>query len=250
MSRVFLLNIGANTQHRNEARSPLLPDGSFVYVPFPTAQENPPPGYSDEALRFTNGVSRLATHADPDWTNLTYGDYCRNPRAIALLTVKRDDVLLFWGLLWNNSGGGWSGFDGRYGWYLIGALVIDEVVTDQTPLDAVPEACRSRVAINAHFAGRNQLEMDHRVFVGRQGSSGLFSRAVDLQVPRADGLIYRTIRAAGGQPLALNGRPRWNSSLRSCRCAFDLSNATDAQRFDILRRTVHDQTDFRFAIGD
>jgi hypothetical protein len=30
----------------------------------------------------------------------TYGDFCTNPRARALLSATRNDVLLFWALLW------------------------------------------------------------------------------------------------------------------------------------------------------
>jgi len=241
MPRVYLLNVGANTQHQQSARSPIFPNGSFVYVPFPTGKRNPPPGYSDEALRFTHDVDPLATHADPDWTNLTYGDYCHNARARALLSVERGDLLLFWGLLWDNDGTGWSGFNNQRGWYLLGALSIAEIVTDAMTLSDVPAIHRERAGANAHFEGRDRLETDHRVFVGKLGFSARFDRAVDLQVPHADGLIYRAIRSASGQSLILNGRPRWNSSLRSCRCVFDLSNVEDADRFEFVRSAVKDR---------
>ncbi len=76
-----------------------------MYVPFPRkAGERDPRPYPSSAWPFTNGVPHFQTHADPDWENLTYGDNCANARAGSLAKAVPGDILLFWSLLWTNSG--------------------------------------------------------------------------------------------------------------------------------------------------
>src|SRR5689334_98075 len=101
MSKVYLLNIGANTGHKAKARSPVFGDGSFKFVSYPCSQDEGRT-YPAEMRPFVHGEE--STHLDPDWEALTYGDYCRNPRASALRDAKENDVLLFWALLWENAG--------------------------------------------------------------------------------------------------------------------------------------------------
>jgi ABC-type branched-subunit amino acid transport system substrate-binding protein len=40
MSKIFLVNVGANTSHASKARSPIFEDGTFVYVSFPLDEDN------------------------------------------------------------------------------------------------------------------------------------------------------------------------------------------------------------------
>jgi hypothetical protein len=127
MSNVFLVNVGANTEHRGKARSPVFTNDKFIYVSFPTKTRGSKP-YPPEARPFTRRTNIRHTHLDPDWENLTYGDYCRGIRGHELRDAKRNDILLFWGLLWRNSGTSWSDFTGEKGWYLFGALRIDEIL--------------------------------------------------------------------------------------------------------------------------
>ena len=234
MSRVFLINIGSNSSHGTVARSPLFQDGSFLFVPFPNAGGAWVRNYPRPCRPFVRTTS-LETHDDPDWTNLTYGDDCGNGRASSLQQVAADDILLFWGMLWRNRGNSWQDFDGSSGWYLFGALRIAEIIYDgQRATQARPENIE-RARRNVHFVN-GPLPQTHRVFIGDPQYSTRFARAVDLQVNREDGLLYRTIRTADGQRLTLNGTPKWNSSLRSCRPIWDLAIANDRT----LARTVHD----------
>ncbi|HKO63493.1 MAG TPA: hypothetical protein VJV03_20175 [Pyrinomonadaceae bacterium] len=225
MSRVFLVNIGANSAHGSIARSPRFADGSFVFVPFPNAGGAWIRNYPHVCRPFVRATS-LDSHDDPDWPNLTYGDDCANGRAGSLQQVTEGDLLLFWGMLWGNRGNSWQHFDGSYGWYLLGAFRIAEIVLGgRGAKDTRPEYV-GRALGNVHFS-HGQLPLTHRVFIADPRYSTRFQTAIDLEVHRADGLIYRTIRTADGRALALNRTPKWNSSLRSCRPVWDLDIPND-----------------------
>lgn len=129
MTRIFLINVGANLSHQGRARCPLFPDGTFVYVPFPLdGDEGGRWPYPTNAWPFTYNLRWHQTHVDPDWPYLTYGDYFSNPRAAALHTLVPHDILLFWALLWDNDGDNWFDFSKRRSWHLIGSLRIEEAL--------------------------------------------------------------------------------------------------------------------------
>jgi len=126
MSKVYLINIGANTSDRSRARCPVFANGSWVYVPF-SYKERGTDGYHEypkAARPYIRNMDGRNTHCDPDWTGLTYGDYCLNRRARALASARSGNILLFWGLLWRNIAKNWDGFTGEKGWYLFGAFRI------------------------------------------------------------------------------------------------------------------------------
>jgi len=246
MSCVYLVNIGANTSHSTEARSPIFADGSWVYVSFPTKHPHPR-GYSADALPFIRGVSAENTHADPAWEDLTYGDKCSNPRAGALKRVNTGDILLFWGLLWSNSGRDWSAFSGARGWYLLGALRVEEIATPGQRLSQVSEHNRLRAGRNAHFAHAiGVLPENEWVFLGAPRYSKRFSRAVDLEVTSPSGLMYRAFTSSKGELLAYGGRPSWRSSLRSCRKIWDLSDPAARAVAEVVRKAIRTSTGFDF----
>ena len=110
MSRIFLINIGSNSAHSSVARSPRFSNGSFIFVPFPNAGGAWARNYPHPCRPFIRTTS-LETHDDPDWPNLTYGDDCANGRAGSLQRVKEGDVLLFWGMLWENQVDSWQHFN-------------------------------------------------------------------------------------------------------------------------------------------
>src|SRR5687767_7453248 len=194
MSRIFLVNIGANSSHSTVARSPLFQDGSFLFVPFPNVGGVWVRNYPRSCRPFVRTTS-LETHDDPDWTNLTYGDDCASGRGGSLQQVAEGDILLFWGMLWGNRGDSWQHFDGSRGWYLFGALRIAEIIYGgEHATHARPENV-ARARQNVHFVN-GPLPQTHRVFIGDQQYSTRFRRAVDLEVNREDGLLYRTIRTA------------------------------------------------------
>ena len=243
MSSVYLINIGANTSHSARARSPIFADGSFVYVSFPT----PTPqrcGYSREALPFLRGVPPDHTHADPCWGDFTYGDDCRNPRASILRLVEKDDILLFWGLLWKNGGRDWTGFTGERGWYLLGAFRVEEIAADGQSVQEVSEQNRTRAARNPHLRGRDHVKPGQRVFLGAPRYSRRFARAVDLGVADPSGLLYSAFTASDGNMLVHGGRPAWSSSLRSCRKMWNLSLPMDRARALRVRDAIVDATGF------
>lgn len=229
MSKVYLINVGANTSERSRARCPVFTNGSFIYVPF-SYDEKGTDGYREYPKAARPYIRRMEgrnTHCDPDWERLTYGDNCNNPRARALKRVVEDDVLLFWTLLWLNTGNTWDDFSGEQRWCFIGALRVREILgPGQRPEDAKSSRV-ARAKQNVHFY-RGQLDAANYVFIGCTKHSRLFAKAVDLQVTDRAGLLYRSIHTADGRRLSLNGEPRWNTSLRAIRAVWDLGLPTSA----------------------
>jgi len=238
MASIYLINVGANTADAAKARSPLFPDGGFTFVSFP--DENGNVAYPPEMQPFVSGAAGARTHLDPDWPNLTYGDFCRNMRARALLSATISDILLFWALLWKTpaaSGDIWSVTE--KGWFLIGALRIARILESSQTLDNLPDEELRRVSFNAHVRG-NQVESRDkvRVFLGEQQHSARFAKAVDLGVYKPDSLLLQTVRTADGRQIRWNCPPRWNSVLRCCRAVLDLAIPEQRQRAEILRQRV------------
>lgn len=247
MSRIFLINVGANSAHQSKARCPIFSDGSFVFVPFPY-NHNDEDGkwpYPANAWPFTYNLRWQQTHVDPDWPHLTYGDYLLNSRAAALKSAKPNDILLFWSLLWENTGDSWFHFTGRRSWHLIGAIRVEEVLTTgHRPADAKPKN-RQRAAYNTHFRNESsRLEPGHVVFIGNLNHSALFDYAVPLVTKlNRTSLLHRIFRTADGQPLPLQGK-HWSSYTRSCRPICDLENADDQKRAIILRDAIIQRNKF------
>jgi hypothetical protein len=241
MSKIFLVNVGANVKDKSRAKSPIFDDDSFVFVSFPLRDEEGFRPYPPAARQFTRNVGIYETHADPDWDNLTYGDYVANGRAAALKGTKEGDILLFWALLWRNCGSSWKDFTGDKAWYLIGALRIDQILREgQRAIDAKPSNIE-RARKNAHFE-QGVLDEHNLVFIGDKIYSRLFSKAVEF-IGCSD-LMYRTVRTASGEILESNGRVRWSSSLRSCRAVWDLSNPEQKSRAKIVRNKILGKTGF------
>lgn len=233
MSEIYLINVGANGAHRWLARSPRFSDGTFVFVPFPWngGRIRQYPARCKPFVR-----TSALTHDDPDWPNLTYGDDCSEGRAGNLRRVTEGDILLFWGLLWDNSGTTWSDFTDQKGWYLLGALRVSEILKEgQRPTNARPENV-ARARRNVHFIN-GPLPVGHRVFVGDPQYSTLLSHAVDLEGDRHNGLVYRTMHDKNGNPLVLDDNARFYSYLRTCRSMWDLTT-TNHRR---LARMVRDR---------
>lgn len=247
VSRIFLINIGANSAHSSVARSPRFSNGSFIFVPFPNPGGNWIRSYPRLCRPFVRATS-LDTHDDPDWSNLTYGDDCGNGRGGSLQQVIEGDILLFWGMLWGNAGNSWRHFDGSYGWYLFGAFRVAEILLGgQRATHARPNHVQ-RARRNVHLT-HGSLPKTHRVFIADPRYSTQFERAVDLEVNREDGLLYRTIRTASGQPLTLNGTPKWNSSLRSCRPVWDVDNPNDRALICAVRDAIMATNDYDLLAG-
>lgn len=250
MTSVYLVNIGANMSHKGRARSPIFADGSWVFVSYPTSTPHLSQEYPSHALPFLRGDSPPYTHADPCWDALTYGDDCANPRALALKRVTKGDILLFWGLLWRNVGRVWDGFTGERGWYLFGALRVEEIAVSEQSVQQVSEHNRMRASRNAHFVnGGGHLPQSNRVFLGDPQFSSRFLRAVDLEVTLPSGLIYTAFTSAKGALLSPGGSPSWKSSLRSCRKLWDLNDHAARSRAQIVSDAILKQSNFDLLEG-
>lgn len=237
MPKIYLINVGANSRHSSLARSPIFSNDSFRFIPFPTNDEIG--HYDKRCLPFIKQNNNTEhTHYDPDWAHLTYGDDCANPRARSLLKVEEKDILLFWAMLWENTGDGWENFTGQRGWYLIGSLQVDEIAQGGHDLSQVSVRNRERASYNAHFASGKLNCTNERVFIGSLTHSARFDRAVDLEIGNPQGLAFLTFRASDGQKLRLDASPRWFSSLRSCRAVFDLQDREQRNRAQIVRDRI------------
>lgn len=247
MAKIYLINVGANTAHYSVARSAKFKDGSFEFVTFPRdLGDSGGERYPDRMQPFVHDKNRR-THLDPDWDNLTYGDYLVNRRAIALKNAKIGDILLFWGMLCDhkgnardNFGHGWSDFqDGQEcrGWYLFGAMRIAYVMDHNKRLKDLRQEYQARARMNAHINERDgSVDKNNVVFIADGAGSTRFTYAVDLGVRSRNGLMYRAFSAADGTLLRLNGSPQWRSSLRPCRCIFDLDSENSNKA--VLRRAT------------
>ncbi len=248
MPKIYLINVGANTRHQSKARSPLFPDGSFIYVSFP--DKDWPTPYPATMKRFVRDAGELTTHLDPDWEHLTYGDNCSNRRARALLKVQENDILLFWGLLWkiqNEDHDVFAADDDARRWCLIGALrVAPRPLKQGESITRLPAAQQEHAKHNAHVQGdRVEVRKDEkgkveeiRVFIGNRKHSTEFGRAVDLQINQKDSLLLKTVLTADGRKLEWDSKPRWHSVVRSCRALLDLSIPENRKRAELLRRAI------------
>jgi len=231
MAKIYLINVGANTSHGSKARSPIFSDDTWIYVPFPrehSKKKGEP--YPEKALPFVRVGDGIKCHLDPDWCGLTYGDACENRRAAALLEVLKDDILLFWGLLWgtDHDGSIFKSHDKR--WYLIGALRVEHIFKngERTDIDTLPVDIRQRASRNAHVhEGQVKQREGERVFVGSLSHSRRFEKAIDWEVYRDGGLMQRVVKTKDGEKIQWKESPLWNSVTRPCRAILDLDDQRD-----------------------
>jgi hypothetical protein len=240
MSKIYLINVGANSAHVQKARSPFFIDdnGHFEFV-----------GFVDRGchqtfpLRLRRFVRRLwwqHGHLDPDWERLTYGDCCQNPRAKALLHVETGDILLFWGMLWRMPDRNSDVWESRErGWYLFGALRVGHILATGQTLRALPRPDANRARQNAHTVGWNvERRRQVRVFIGDPNHSTQFERAVDLEIYRRGSLLATTVRDKAGRRIQWKRAPKWNSVTRACRAVLDLSEPDDFARAKLLGNAI------------
>ncbi|SRR6266404_1418948 len=242
MTKIYFINVGANTSHEGRARGPILSDGSGTYVPFPRDKEHEHgQDFPDLAMPCIRVPSGLKCHLDPDWDRLTYGDSCHEPRGRSLLKTQKGDILLFWALLWKTDHNRLVFGSHEKGWYLIGAIRTEFIVRGGEQLTVLPHEIRQRAARNAHVAnGRVREPQTERVFIGNLQHSRRFARAVDLEVGRDNGLMQRIVKTSKGHRIRWNEQPRWNSVTRSCRAILDLNNQADHKTAEFLAGRIQE----------
>ncbi len=241
--RIFLANVGANASHR--FAGPVFPNGTFEFLPIPEDRDlskEHAVRYADlrshyepasDLLRYVpRRLWRWPAHHDPEFETFTYGDNCAvSPRASALRQMERGDFLLFLARLEQWADGASTR---QYGFYLVGYLVIQEIVKDvaRRPRPAL----LGRIGANAHVRrGLGDAEWWNGFWVFR-GSSR--SRRFERAVPVTRELAGRVFTSADGAPW------RWDqgrsdlqvigSYTRSCRCVIDPSLTGHRQRAEAL----------------
>ncbi|MHB8620248.1 MAG: Nmad3 family putative nucleotide modification protein [Chloroflexota bacterium] len=215
--RVFLANVGVNASHR--LVSPLLADGRFTLVTIPEDQRLEGPSlvrYGDlPHLRAAvpEGCWHLATHYDPEFETLTYGDNCgRAARAAALKACRPGDFIFFLARLVGAAGPLFA---------LVGFLAVEAVLPDVR--GRPDKASLARFKSNAHV--RRALA-DGRywdgfwVFAGGPASR-LFRRPVPIGREEASLLLRNATGAAWVWPAHRSELQVIGSYTRTCRCIID-----------------------------
>jgi len=228
MAKIFLINVGANRQHEGEARSPLFPDSSWAYVPFPHRKGKDGEDFPLSIRPYIRKCDGVKCHLDPDWDCLTYGDSCVEPRGRGLLKAQTDDILLFWGLLWRIEENDSVFESHERAWCLIGVIRVQHILTNVEKVSSLPDDIRRRAAHNSHVRNGAVIDAEgERVFVGDLRHSRRFAKAIDLEVYKDGGLMQRVVRTAKGEKIQWYKQPKWYSSTRTCRAILDLSNRDD-----------------------
>jgi hypothetical protein len=243
VTKIYLINVGANTSHSGKVRSPIFRDNSnWIYLAFPREDKNDDgqayPSAAKPYLRIADGIK---CHLDPDWERLTYGDSCHEPRSKSLLKVMENDILLFWGLLWGveRQEDVFKSEDKR--WYLLGAMRVEKFFKAGATLDSMPPDIGRRVQQNAHVQnGRVRPRKGEMVFVANQDPrlSRRFAQAVDLEVGCDGGLMHRIVKTSDGRSVSWNGKPRWYSVTRACRAILDLNEDADLRTANFLAEHI------------
>jgi hypothetical protein len=234
MGRIFLANVGVNAAHR--LQSPLHEDGSFTLVTIP--EDRDLPGlvrYGDvPALRAVvpEKYWGRATHYDPEFETLTYGDNCGwAPRAAALKACRAGDWIFFIARLVGAIGPAFA---------VVGCLQIEAILRDVRQHPGQPAL--TRFAANAHV--RRALAQPSYwdgfwVFAGGPASQA-FDRALLVGREEAD-LLLRN-RAGSGWEWRANRTELQTigSYTRSCRCVIDpeLDAARAGEWWAMLRDRV------------
>lgn len=159
-----MANVGVNASHIGMGlQSPRFEDGRFEFITIPEVAEIQKPG-GTELIRYrdlkcwnnpemplshylpANRHSR-ATHSDPEFHRMSYGDECgRTARAAALKQMRVGDYLVFLARLVNYRA---EKFTGEAGFYLIGYFEIEEIIKDVR--SEPTEEIATRLGHNAHF---------------------------------------------------------------------------------------------------
>lgn len=225
--RAFIINVGVNASHRG-LRSPLFEDGTFSFVPIPEGRDY----QSFECLpRYRDIIPERAlacippefhdrrAHNDPEFETFTYGDHpADSPKAAVLKRIVEGDHLYFLARLvrWHEADQKW----GEAGFYIVGFLVIEEVVWDVRT--GTPRYGLRTLEGNAHVRRLDTPEGEPGTAVFRGSSE---SRLLSTPLPFDRTLADQVMRAANGEPW------RWDtdrselqsigSYTRSCRMIDD-----------------------------
>lgn len=251
-SKIWLANVGANAAH--PFFSPRFEDGTFELLPIP---ETPPdagphsvvfadvPAFNSAGKNTGESLGRwvperflgVATHYDPEFNTLTYGDHVgRNARAAALRGVQPGDVMFFIVRLADWIDGA---FTGRFGFYLAGFLEVESILSGVLAEPSQTEL--KRYGTNAHIRrGFNDPSENWDGFWVFGGSDKSLRLKYGVPVDRA--LADNVFRRADG------GRWNWSqtrtelqtigSYTRSCRCVIDTSEADGRKRAGTLWSAV------------
>lgn len=236
MGRIFLANVGVNAAHR--LSSPLNEDGGFTLVTIP--EERDLPGlvrYGDiPAIRAVvpEKYWPRATHYDPEFDTLTYGDNCGwAPRAAALKTCRPGDWIFFIARLMGSGGPVFA---------VVGCLEIEAILRDvrQRPNDQE----LARFGANAHVRRglADPAYWDGFWVFGGSPRSRAFSRALVVGREEAELLLRNRSGEAWDWRANRTELQTIGSYTRSCRCVID--PALDPGRADEWWSLLRDRVGF------
>ena len=205
--RIYLANVGANAGHR--FAGPIFSDRTFEFLPIPEDTDLAGPhatrygdlrSFYDPRQDLLEYIPRRLrgwpAHNDPEFETFTYGDNCSvNARAASLKRVEQGDFIFFISRL-----EGWrdDGPTGEYGFYLVGFLKVEGVLSEVR--SRPNEAKLLRYGSNAHL--RRGLSDDALwdvfwVFAG-SAKSERFYKAVPVTRELADRVFIAAVALGGG----------------------------------------------------
>lgn len=232
--RIFLANVGVNAQHR--LVSPLSDDGAFTLVTIPEAINGPSLVHYGDVPHLRAVVPErcwpLATHYDPEFETLTYGDNCSTaPRAAALKSCREGDYIFFIARLVGASGPVFA---------LVGCLRLTAILKDVR--SKPDQQTMQRFGANAHIrrgCADSRSWDGFWVFAGGPGSQ-LFDRALIVGRSEAELLFRNRLGEAWSWRDKRTDLQTIGSYTRSCRCVIDpaADPARAAEWWALLRERV------------
>ncbi|OHB93599.1 MAG: hypothetical protein A3E19_02685 [Planctomycetes bacterium RIFCSPHIGHO2_12_FULL_52_36] len=266
--KIFTINVGANASHANSGlKSPIFPDNKFEFIPIDCDYYKSSEFITYKELHSFNKTENKLTkympenwwdkkvHNDPDWENMTYGDFCNDKsRAARLKEVGKGDFLLFWSRLYK-----WDeGFVDKGNLCLIGFIKVEDVfkieegkisngeeVFRKDRINKIPEQLRKNAHVQAWIRGEDKNFWDGAwIFVGSKKNSIRFKKAVMLEWDWAT-KVFQDKEGNSWKRASNKGteQQRIGSYLRACRCQLDSNTKEDGERLKELLKKIRKLND-------
>lgn len=147
-------------------------------------------------------------HVDPDWENLTYGDCCDEPRAATLKNAR-----------------------------------VNDFVVNQPYLNAETSGCRTCTEEHP-FPRAEQFAFQRLCLCGQSFIIVCIHEGGGFAGQQRQRSNLQSVHYGRWQSIDRNGRPRWSSSLRSCRIVIDLAKHDHRNRAEIVQQAVKEENNF------
>jgi hypothetical protein len=235
--KAMLLRVGID-KGSDGLLAPLFKDGTFEYIPLSEKDPDTKETRTFQDLEGGRGplsqylpdkVLNRKIHHDPEFDTFTYTDQGR--KALYLTKLDKGDYLVFYAGLtpWEE--------DGKDGLYLIGYLVVEEVL-ELGKLDPEQQnKLESNYPTNSHL--KRPRKEGVVLVVGNQRKSKLLGKALSLSSPKLDkrGRAYHAVSQGMEEHLGIKGSiqrsipPRFIEDPRYLQNLLEILEITDSKKF-------------------